>query len=105
MLNPFLEKIFWEQVHFDAKQGNFVPSDSVYFHCKEFGHVISLCQKQKLFTLIEEENKFIKEQVPKFDDRELVDSKNVLTFKDSVFLYISSNCVIVNLYLHEQAQW
>ena len=56
----------------NAKQGNFVPIDS----CLSMS---LLCPKEKLFTLVEaEENKFIEEQVPKFDDGKLVDRKDVL---------------------------
>ena len=81
---PVVEVPFFEQVQSNAKQkqGNFMSIDSVCSHYKEFGHIISLCQKQKLFTLIEEEDKFIKKQIPKFNNRELVDNKDVLICED-----------------------
>ena len=68
---PIVEVFFLEQVQSDIKQGNFVPIYSCS-HYKEIGHVTFLCPKEKLFTLIEEEDKFIEKQIPKFDDRELV---------------------------------
>ena len=75
---PVVEILSWEQVHFDAKQGNFVSINSFFSHCKEFRHVAFLCQKEKLFTLIEKEHKFIEAQISKFDDEELVDNKDVI---------------------------
>ena len=58
-----------------------MPIDS-YSHYKEFRHVTFFCPKKELFTLIEDE-----EQIPKLDDGELVENKNVFTCEDK--------CVII----------
>ena len=81
----------------NVNQGNFMPIDNCS-HCKDFGLVTSMCPKEKLlftsmcakeklFTLVEiGEDKFIEEQIPKFDDEELVDSKYVFTCEDKCII-------------------
>ena len=73
-----------EHVQSEVKQGNFVPTDRVCLNCQEFGHITSLCPKEKLFTLVEaNEDKLIDKKIPKFDDRKLVNNKqNVLSCED-----------------------
>ena len=71
-----------ELVQFDVKQGNVIPIDNCSYY-KDFGHVTSMFPKEKLFTLVEiGKGKFIEEHIPKFDNEELVDSKDVFTCEE-----------------------
>ena len=55
--DPSLEQVQFDE--FDLLQGAVASRDSVCFNCKDFGHLTFLCPNGKLFTLVEEEDKFI----------------------------------------------
>ena len=77
-----------EQVQLDVKQdqGNSILNDCVCINCQKFRHITSMCPSRKIFTLVEEEDKFFKEQYFICDKvEELVNCKDLVCVNQGLF--------------------